>query len=219
MVAPAVIGRKSAGDVTKAAHEVADAMEMGRAYARTNNTYVWVGFLEEDINQASGTEKLGIGRVVLWIAAAMDGVQGFNPDSSAGATNKLDPLRLTSVTNLIKIENIHLASFTDGTGTGMTFDTRPAAGSPFARIGGGNPPTPADFPLIYQPDSERKYTFTKVIQFNPRGESRVNSAYDVTQIVEIGLQPTHGSAVDTQSPKVVAVQLTGITGNVTIYRR
>jgi hypothetical protein len=71
-----------------------------------------------------------------------------------------------------------------------------------------------------------QYTFQKTLQFNPRGESNINSGlgvggmpYDVKRIVEVGLQGTHGTQVDTISPNLVAVQITGFGGSVKIYRR
>jgi hypothetical protein len=68
------------------------------------------------------------------------------------------------------------------------------------------------------------------LQFSPRGESRVNGdSYDIRRIVEIGLLQTHGVVVPPAlsgngstryySGNVAAVQITGFSGDVRIYRR
>jgi prepilin-type N-terminal cleavage/methylation domain-containing protein len=227
LVLPAMNAIKGAGNVTTAAYDVAGALENARSYAMANNTYTWVGFFEEDPTKAAGTA--GTGRVVVSIVCAKDGTQIVDPNASKSATNQLDPLKLAQVGKLIKVDNVHLINFTDGSGDGDTFDKRPAPGkSPFpdkyARIGDTSPPTSAKFPLQYPVGGTTtaptaQYTFTKMVQFNPRGESRVNITYEMRPIVEVGLQPTHGSAVDANNKNVVAIQFTGIGGNVKIYRR
>lgn len=49
--------------------------------------------------------------------------------------------------------------------------------------------TPYNFQYpVGTPAPTTQYTFTKLLQFDPRGESRVNgNTYDVRRIVEIGL--------------------------------
>jgi hypothetical protein len=65
----------------------------------------------------------------------------------------------------------------------------------------------------------QNYTFYKTIRFTPDGEANINSTYTLKHEGEIGIKPTHGSAVDTNSPNVVAIQFTGVGGNVKIYRK
>ena len=110
---------------------------------------------------------------------------------------------------------MHLTSFADGTGTGDTFATRPAIGDATARIGDGSPPGNAKFQDAV---GGTPYPFTKMIQFDPRGESRINITSAMRPLVEIGLQPTHGSQIDTASKNLVAIQLSGIAGNVSMHR-
>src|SRR5205807_6092686 len=129
-----------------------------------------------------------------------------------------------------------------GNNTGDTFDNRPwpspsptpANDSRFGEINlsgsAAAPTTNTQFPFQYpvgSPAPSAQYTFQKTLQFNPRGESTINSGlgvgpvtyYDVKRIVEVGLQATHGTQVDTISPNLVAVQITGFGGSVKIYRR
>ena len=180
------------------------------------------------------------------IVAANDGLQGFDPIAVASPTNRLDIARLIQVGKLIKIENVHLPLFAIPTGTaGNSFDSRPAVqndpvvGYNDSRFGelNASPPNTAPvsnngsskFPFQYpvgDPVPNAQYTFTKTLQFDPRGEGRINSSYDVRPVIEIGLLPTHGNVAPRPTPSagnyagnVVAVQLNGFAGNVKVYRR
>jgi prepilin-type N-terminal cleavage/methylation domain-containing protein len=223
LMIPALTSLKGAGEVTKSAYDLVGTLETARAYAIANNTYVWVGFFEEDGSALTSVPATnGTGRVVLSVVASKDGLQGFDANSSASASNKLDAIRLVQLGKLVKMGNVHLAAFPDGANTGDSFDARPAAGSDYARIGGTNPPTSSKFPFQFpvgNPAPTPQYTFVKTLQFNPRGECRVNSTYDLRQVVEIGLQQAHGNILDTRSSNVIAVQITGVAGNAKIYRR
>ncbi len=247
LVVPAFTTLKSAGDVTSAAYTIKGVLEQARTYAMANNTYTWVGFYEEDVSQPSTNPPTpGVGRLVMSIVAAKDGVQGFDPTAVASPTNRLDIARLVQVGKLIKIDNVHLPLFAIPTGTpGNTFDTRPAVqndpvvGYNDSRFGelNASPPNTAPvsnngsskFPFQYpvgNPVPTAQYTFTKTLQFDPRGEGRINSSYDVRPVIEIGLLPTHGNVAPTPTPSagnyvgnVVAVQFNGFAGNVKVYRR
>jgi hypothetical protein len=77
------------------------------------------------------------------------------------------------------------------------------------------------------------YTFSKVVQFNPRGEARLNnsvSSYPPQPAAEIGIVPTHGTTVvdingNSVNPNLnlvvnrFAIQFGGVGGNVIIYRQ
>ena len=144
----------------------------------------------------------------------------------------LDPARLVQLGKLTKIENSHLKTFTDGSGAGESFGTRPLVGTAprpdlDARIGDTTPRSPVS-PLqasqfqypVGGTSPPAQYNFTKIIQFSPSGDSRVaNSSYSAKPVVEVGIQPTHGTAPDNNSTNVAAVQLTGVGGDVKIYRR
>lgn len=242
LIAPAFTGMKSGNDVTNAAYTIKGVLETARTYAKANNTYTWVGFYEEDVSQASAIPAPNpvcpgcVGRVVISIVASKDGTKIYNSSSTS-----IDPTKLIQVGKLIKLENIHIPIFTPGSNAGDTFDTRPwpsptPAQPNDSRFGELNlsgtaaaPTTNTQFPFQYpvgSPAPTAQYTFQKTLQFNPRGDSNINSGlgsgnvvYDVKRVVEIGLQATHGAQVDTNSPNLVAVQLTGVGGNVKIYRK
>ncbi len=217
LLMPALSALKTAGDISKAAADVSGALEEARAYAMANNTYVWAGFFEEDGSQPStrpGTA--GVGRIVVALVASKDGSPVYSPTSLA----PIDPTKLLQISPLLKINNMHLATFTDGTGEGNNFDTRPAIGSNEARIGAMSPSTSSLTPFPSPLSGTAQYSFSKAIQFSPRGEARIdNDAYSIEPNIEIGLQNTHGATLDTANQNPVALQIPGVGGNVTVYRK
>jgi prepilin-type N-terminal cleavage/methylation domain-containing protein len=243
LLVPAFINLKSANNLTNAAYAIKGVLEQARTYARVNNTYAWVGFYEEDGSIAStNPPTAGSGRLVISSVASADGTTVYG--STPGA---IDPTRLRQVVRLIKIDNLHLPLLAIGTGTGDTFDTRPAlqfeptAGFNYARFGEVNaaspntaPYTNSQYPFQYpvgNPAPTSQYTFLKTLQFSPRGESRINgNNYDVRRVVEIGLLPTRGGVVPaatngagtstaTYNGNVVAIQISGFGSIVKLYRR
>ena len=227
LIAPAFKYIKGGTDVTSAAYTIQGVLDTARTYAKANNTYTWVGFFEENAPDPSATPaNFGIGRIVMSIVASKDGTMLYT--TPLGSSFALDAApnqtALIQVGKLTKADNVHLKTFAAGLGTGDTFDTRPAP-TPTARIGDTTPATPY-LSFGYPVGSlSPQYTFTKMIQFSPRGEGVVdNSNYfasgaSLAPISEIGVQPTHGTTVDTNSTNLVAIQFTGFGGNVSIYRR
>jgi type II secretory pathway pseudopilin PulG len=242
LVAPAFNNLKGANDVTSAAYTIKGALEQARTYAMANNTYTWVGFFEEDGSIPSTNPPTpGNGRLVMSIVASTDGTNVYG-----SSTGSIDPTRLSQVGKLTKIDNVHLPLFAIGSGTGDTFDTRPAlqndptAGYNYSRFGELNSPIPNTAPYttpynfqypVGNPAPTAQYTFNKLLQFNPRGDSKVNGdSYSVRRVVEIGLLQTRGNTVPTPTSgggtstatyagNVVAVQFDGFGSNVKIYRR
>jgi prepilin-type N-terminal cleavage/methylation domain-containing protein len=225
---PAFHALTRSSNLGNSAYEIASALEQARSYATANNTYVWVGLYEEDATKAVGTP--GIGRVVLSMAASKDGTMIYDPAN----INTIDPTKLVQISKLIKIENVHLKTASDsdeifpvGSGNGESFDTRPAVTTDgTAQIGDSTPPaspSPFQYPAG---SSSAQYVFNKAIQFSPRGEvcvtsiaSSTGTQYQSRPVVEIGLQPARRNVVDSGNKNVAAVQITGIVGNVKIYRR
>ncbi len=108
--------------------------------------------------------------------------------------------------------------------------------SRFGELNAGTPNTaPYTTPYNFQypvgnPAPAAQYTFNKLLQYDPRGESRVSGdTYEVRRVVEIGLLQTHGNVVPTPisgggstvtySGNVAAIQISGFSGDVKIYRR
>jgi prepilin-type N-terminal cleavage/methylation domain-containing protein len=243
LMAPAFTTLKSAGDVTSAANTIKGVLDQARTYAMANNTYTWVGFYEENVSTPSTNPATpGNGRLVMSIVASKDGTTVYNPNSATNP-DPIDPTKLSQIGKPVKIDNVHLPLFAIGTGTGNTFDTRPTPtpapvnDSRFGEINAASPTAPTTnsqfpfwYPLTAASQALAQYYFQRTLQFNPRGESRINSTYDMRRVVEIGLLPTHGNATPvpvsgagtssvTFSGNVVAVQINGAGGDVKIYRR
>jgi prepilin-type N-terminal cleavage/methylation domain-containing protein len=248
LMAPAFTYIKGGTDVTSAAYTIKGVLETARTYAKANNTYTWVGFYEEDVSQSSTNPATpGAGRVVMSIVASKDGTTVYNPNSITNP-DPINPTKLTQVSKLVKIDNIHLPLFAVcQTGcTGDTFETRPALQNDpvavynYSRFGELNasapntaPYTNSQFPFWYPlsaaSQAQAQYYFRRTLQFSPTGECRINSTYDVRKVIEVGLLQTHGAAVPAPiggsgstfiyAGNVAAVQITGFGGNVKIYRR
>jgi Tfp pilus assembly protein FimT len=220
LIAPAFTYIKGGADVTSAAYTIKGVLDTARTYAKANNTYTWVGFFEEDVSQAStNPATTGVGRLVMSIVASKDGTTIYDPNNLA----TIDPTKLIQVDKLTKIDNLHLWTHTDiPPGTGSTFDTRPNVASIYC-VGDSSPAnsaTPFQYPVA-NPAPAAQYTFQKVLQFSPRGETRVNNNSNSPQsAAEIAFEQTHGAATPAAIPaNMVAIQVNGFAGDVRIYRR
>jgi prepilin-type N-terminal cleavage/methylation domain-containing protein len=242
LVVPALTNLKSGNDLTAAAYTISGVVETARTYAKANNTYAWIGFYEEDGSKSSTNPPTpGSGRLVMSTVAAKDGTNVYGSNSGT-----IDPTKLIQVGKLIKIDNVHIPLFSVGSGAGESFDTRPLPDwdsfngyndSRFGELNAASPNTaPHTTPYNFQypvgsPAPSAQYTFKQLMQFSPRGESRVNgNSYDIRRVVEFGLLQTHGSLVPTPvsgagtsaatySGNVAAVQISGFGSAVKIYRR
>jgi len=228
LIAPAFTTIKGGTDVTSAAYTIKGVLDTARTYAKANNTYTWVGFFEEDASQPStNPATAGPGRVVISIVASNNGTKIYDP-SNLGQQNLTSGV--TQVGKLTKIDNIHLWTHTDTpSGTGSTFDRRPNISSTYC-IGDTSPSNstkPFGYP-VGNPPPTAQYTFVKAVEFSPRGEPRIDNStidsggteiFPLQTAAEIALKPTHGPSVDNNSPNLVAIQFSGVGGNVKIYRR
>ncbi|HST29817.1 MAG TPA: hypothetical protein VLK27_03140 [Chthoniobacterales bacterium] len=229
LVVTAFTSIKSGNDLTSAAYTIAGALEQGRNYAMANNTYVWVGFYEEDPTALTPTATtppyLGRGRVVIATVFSTDGTKIYeNSDPVA----PLPATRIKQLGRLLKIEGIHITDIGAPPAPPLagispdTLDGRPdwaytyAAGpglDHFNRINSDSADT-TRFTFAAQ-----NYTFSKTVRFNSLGEANINSTYSLKNAAELGLKPTHGTAVDNNSRNLVAIQFGGVGGNFKIYRR
>ena len=227
LIAPAFRSLKGAGDVTSAAYTVKEALDTARTYAKANNTYTWVGFYEEDTTATTPTNNSpaypGKGRVLLAIVASRDGTKIYQ-DTDPSAPLPSD--RISQVGKLVRIEGVHLTDIGNPSPTPNptpvpdTVAARPytpySEGSPFDhfnRISSDSTDTTL-FKFTAQ-----NYTFYKTIRFSPSGEANINSTYALKHEGEVGIKLAHGTAVDSNSPNVVAIQFTGVGGSIKIYRR
>jgi prepilin-type N-terminal cleavage/methylation domain-containing protein len=209
LVTFSVLGTKSSRDLANAAYSIQGMIEQARTYAMAENTYTWIGFFEE--NPATpGTS--GTGQVVVSIVASAN---GMNLATAANAP-VLPSANLMQVLKLTKIANVHLAAVPS------TSVTRPALTSTTYEIGTTSFPNPTSnswsfvFPLGASASSVQ-YNFTQIIQFNPQGDAtRITD--NPTTLMEIGLQPAHGSSLGTGNANFAVLQVAGIGGQVFTYR-
>jgi prepilin-type N-terminal cleavage/methylation domain-containing protein len=229
LIAPAFTGIKGGTDVTSAAYTIKGVLDTARTYAKANNTYVWVGFFEEDGSIPSANPAApGNGRIVISTVASKDGTEVYTSVGSPAADMDPNGTRLLHVGKLVKLENMHLRTFANCASncTAVSFPTRPPVpgGSPENAKIGDTSPDPSLRYFHYPPtgtEAAAQYTLKKMIQFSPRGEGRPqNDNYEMRAVVEVGFQPIHGTAAPAlDDAKNCAVQLSGFGGNTKIYQR
>jgi prepilin-type N-terminal cleavage/methylation domain-containing protein len=220
---PAIQGIGGAQSVTRSAYDIVGVLDQARTYAVAKNTYVWVGFFEEDPNQPAGTA--GTGRIVISVVASKDGTKLY-PDPTSTSPNPTFPAPTGSGTStvspllqigkLVKIPRANLATLNVADVPSRT--TVPADAYQVGNIAFDTNSTTFTYPLVATPTQPIQYTFARIIQFSPSGD--VTKIVDTpTQLMEIGLRPAHGAVVDTNSTNLVAIQIAGIGGQTRIYRR
>ena len=226
VIAPVCSAARDSNRVGAAVNEIADALETAASYARVNNSYAWVGFFEEDAGAPPAVPaRAGAGRVVVSVVASKDGSRIVDP---SGTGTDLDSGRLVQLGKLLRFENMHIADLSspstpDAFGGGDAFDARPDVKTLHVtyRIGASTPARGTIFPFSYPvgtANAPAQYKFAKVIQFRPNGEAILNTSYSLVPWIEIGVQPAHGSLADDKNANVAAIQVSGVTGCVRIYR-
>ena len=226
VITPLCLLARDAGNVTNAVNEIANLLEAAASYSRVNNTWVWVGFCEEDATaESTGPSQPGTGRIVVSVVASKDGTRVADWN---GHGTEIDPGRLVQIFKLSKFENMHLSDVPapaqpDAAGGGISWETRPNV-KPYKQAYkiGDTTPVATSFPFVYPvgiPRAPARYNFLKTIQFRPNGEAILNTSYSLVPWIEIGLQPARGNLRDDNSANLAAIQVSGITGNVKIYRR
>lgn len=215
---------KGGGDVTKAAYDIAGVLEQARTYAIANNTYVWVGFFEEDgaTPSAAANAKPGTGRLIISVVASKDGtrysdaqVDSSTPPAfgteSPTASPARNQVKLFALNKLMKIEGVHLGTFNNGS----SLPNRPPVKTEYQmgdagfaqHVSGASStsiPNPTTFnsPLaIVGSSTTPQYTFAKIIEFNAQGEAskiveNTFSGPGLQGALEISFQPTHGNVID-----------------------
>lgn len=217
LATPAFVSITRGNGVSDGTFKVANALQMARAHAMANKTYVWVGFCEQAFSSplpsTTPPPYAGKGRIALAIVASRDGTPIFEADSPAA------PIPADRVFPLDKVEqvaNVHLGDVGAPSGQG---DLSRLSGRPAFPYEGPDDAqnrissdtsevTPYPFDL-------QGYTFYKTVRFSPRGEASINGG-PLRNLGEIGIQPAPGGVVSAE-PNVRAVQFAGITGTVVIY--
>jgi prepilin-type N-terminal cleavage/methylation domain-containing protein len=202
LLLPAFNGMTRAGDLTKAAYEIAATLDQARAYAIANNTYVFVGITEVDASvnssaspQISGNGKNG--RVAIAMAASRDGTRGYDvtslnlatPPFSAASNPAIvkNGSTLVAISKLKYFDNLHLAAPGTLNGEGVSPNGDGSVGSggikrpyidsnDFVLAAGSarstNCVTQFSWPLGHALGTGQ-YQFATVINFDPQGLARI----------------------------------------------
>jgi prepilin-type N-terminal cleavage/methylation domain-containing protein len=227
VVVPAFTTVKDADSLSNAAYTISGQLQRARSYAMAHNTYVWVGFYEENADAPSPPADTfpytGMGRLVIGTVASTDGTQIYapNPNGTTGTT-LIPASRLVQIDKLIRILNVHVTDLGAPTGGTSLVANRPygayyngTAVSSTELYGINDDNTTEETPFPFKVGT---YEFFKSIRFDPTGEASIDGSASLRRIGEIDLRPTHGDTVNTSTPNVVAIQFTGIGGGFQTYR-
>jgi prepilin-type N-terminal cleavage/methylation domain-containing protein len=233
LTGPVMTSLQDASNINRAVYDISGLFTQARAYALSNNTYVYVGITEIDPNQSASTKprKAGVGKIVLAVIASRDGTSGYTAsDVSTTWPQAYNANRFFLIGKAQAYDNLHLVDLGQRPDSG-TMARPPYNNSdpiaPKANLGNTAciSATPFAYPVGAAADSV-DYAFTKVIQFSPQGVARIQMT-DNSDIVapwlEMGLQQSHGTAAPALQPPVktgavAAIQINGVTGATRIYR-
>src|SRR5438477_3678438 len=202
LMLPAFTSIKAGRDVTNAAYTTKGVLDQARTYAMANDTYTTVGFGGSiGNNSASVTGQLYIATL-----ASTDG-------TANGFTNG----NYKQLGKLLTFDNTHIHDTGVPTNNGTEFESRPNVASAY-RI---STAAAGAYTITVQ-----GVTFSRWIQFSPRGEAVLGGNSAMTQYMEVGLFPTHGTSLAASQDangkwlgNIVAVQISGFSGSVRVYRR
>ncbi len=230
LLIPVVNSLRRAQSLDSAASAIVGILEQARTLAVARNTYVWVGFFEEDLfasetaPHASPTPPYpGKGRLIVATVFSNDGTE-INPLTASGS-NTLPPARLTQFGKLTRLEHVHMTDI--GPPNPGTTDLRPdsldaRSALPYTDNAGGDKynrfSSDSDVQTRFE-FTAQGYVFWKTVRFSPRGEARNNTSYDYRRVSELALRPTHGVKVDATTPNVCAIQFSAFGGDFKVFRR
>ena len=242
LVGPAFTTMKSGSDVTSAIYEVKGVLENARAYAKTNHSYVFVGFAEVDssidasVSPQISTGDTPYGRVAVAVVASKDGTSQYHYATTDQGTdwkaNYANGAHLVAVGKLQTYENVHFVPVDFGSWSpGAHPDSKMAryqpTGPPYILSNAASTSvTPFTWPLGSPLDSGYQYRFDRVINFDPTGIARIATANNgdaIAHVIEIDFQPTHGTVVpappeDQDVGTHAVIQLGTTSGAVRVYR-
>jgi prepilin-type N-terminal cleavage/methylation domain-containing protein len=207
LAAPVLKSLMVAGKLSLATSGVSSVLTQARSYAMAKNTYVYVGIQEVDGVQPSSSN--GIGDLAVAVVASLDGARPYTSTSGSLATSDITLIEKPQL-----FSGVHLTS-SASLSNGAIMTSRPSAS---VDLSGATAATTFQWPL----SGPSKYSFTKVIEFDPQGVARVqaNAQYSpsIQSYLEVPLVPANGDAVSSNISDQAAVQVDGVTGAVTIYR-
>ena len=202
LMLPAFTSIKSGRDVTSAAYTTKGILDQARTYAMANDTYTAVGFA----GSIGNTPASVTGQVYVATLASTDGTANGFANGNYRQLGKL-----------LKFDNTHVRDTGVPTNDGTDFESRPNVASTY-RI---STTSAGAYTITVQ-----GVTFSRWIQFSPRGEAVLGGNNPMTQYMEVGLFPTHATSLAASQDangkwlgNIVAIQVSGFSGSVRVYRR
>src|SRR5947199_2931732 len=163
LIAPAFTNLKSAGDVTSAAYTIKGVIDQARTYAMANETYTSVGFA----GSIGNTPASVTGQIFIAVLASTDATANGFVNGSYKQLGKL-----------LKFDNTHIHDSGVPTNDGTDFESRPNVAAAY-RI---STAAAGAYTITAQ-----GVTFSRWIQFSPRGEAVLGGNSAMTQYMEVGL--------------------------------
>jgi len=206
---------KGGSDLATTAYDIQGILDGARAYAMTNNTYVYVGIQEFDASRSSSVvpQVSGTGRVAIAVLASKDGTRGYS------LANPGPPSNLVAISSLQHFENTHLLNLwiANSSPAGPMSRPNPIPGGYVIGTAAAQSSTTLNWPMG---SNAPQYQFQQVIYFDPAGAAGLQTASSGSAIpsyIEVGLEPAHGTSIVTSS-NFAAIQVDGETGSTHIFR-
>jgi Tfp pilus assembly protein FimT len=206
--APAVVGILRGKKVEQALSTISDVLERARGEAITQNTYLWVGFLNVDLVSS------GSGQDELWILPfrGKNGESRIPSDSSSilpsGPLRRVEGITLVTKDNLPQsLQALVPTDAVDFIAQSSAAKTLNWAGAG-ARGAGG---------------AASSQTFNRLVLFTPRGEALIETGNDDLPVPNsylwLGLSKTRSGQVAPKEKDNAAISVSGITGRVNVVRQ
>jgi len=193
LTVPAFLSISISQGVAQALNDVSGSLELAKATAIAQNTYVWVGFA--NATNSVGNSELRIGSV------------RSNDGSSNTASSNLSP-----IAKLLKIENVQLTSSANLVPTGLK--------NMVASTGTGTPVISGTSAVSFTVGSQ---TFSNsILVISPQGQAilapTVSSTTPFTEEVELAVQPTRGTVVPPTTKDGFVIWMSGGSGGLRVFR-
>jgi type II secretory pathway pseudopilin PulG len=235
---PGLNSMRQGREASSAGVEIAGLLEQARAYAMAKNTYVWVGFAEEDGTQPPRAPMgPGGGRVVISVVASRSGERYADDGTAPDFSSASRPVPLEQIHRLVRLPGVRLTAANAGSVAGNS-PRRPAV-APEYQVGDPAASDPQNesgtfaatgattLAFSYPLSGAEQYRFRKIIEFNPRGEASkagesTLAGPGVPDRMEIAVAAAPGGLVAepfrAAGVASAAVQIDGLSGNVRVFR-
>lgn len=193
---PAVQSMRGAGVINRAISDLSGTLEMARAHAMANRTYVRVLFA----SLPAGSGRVNPGTVALVIRSA---------DGTSADQDMSDPSLWPALSRPLVLDNLGISDGVQGAGRYSTAADATPSGE---NIGG-----------VAMPSFQRKVsslgqvTFDQVIQFGPSGEARV-SFDQPSRHISLAVAQRGGDGDSFRSENAFILRLSGVNGTITTLR-